>query len=355
MDTGAIYHHLTPQTYMRAWKHRKSSVYVVDKGKNDLGQSRNTGKFGGIKHYHSIRAGSLVYSEQDCQDFFQPLEKYTIEIDGEVVNNQLDMNKMFFEFDKWNIRDSSGNIVSEQIKKSLKSSILSIIKKDIEVGWDRKYENYWNSINQDITNGIFLNANSISQNHLMKAIKRDELIKFMVSLEWRTKPYHPELQKALDNTLRNDFLGIDFKLIQIPEGERLYPFLETLYDEYAHSYILKLYREFLAGKGIIMDEAKKFIDESSIVFYIAPKDGEFITSDNPVCRFTNLEGKIEYIFPLNPKVACAVLKGTQKEHYVLSYLSKDKLVYYNKKLKDNCNKGYIIREQNRELYFGDEK
>lgn len=57
------------------------------------------------------------------------------------------MNKMFFEFDKWNIRDSSGNIVSEQIKKSLKSSILSIIKKDIEVGWGRKYENYWNSIN----------------------------------------------------------------------------------------------------------------------------------------------------------------------------------------------------------------
>ncbi|MDF9528437.1 hypothetical protein [Bacillus cereus] len=32
-------------------------------------------------------AGSLVYSEQVCQDFFQPLEKYTIEINGEVVNN----------------------------------------------------------------------------------------------------------------------------------------------------------------------------------------------------------------------------------------------------------------------------
>lgn len=354
METKAIYHHLTPQTYMRAWKHGKSSIYVVDKGKNDLGQSKNTKKFAGIDNYHSIRAGSLFHSKEDCRDFFKPLENYIVEIENKVVNNALEMNMKFFEFDKWIIkkRDSNGEILSKQDKHTLKRSILSITKKDIEVGWDRQYENNWNSINEQITSGIFLNADSISQLHLMKAIKREELIKFMVSIEWRTKPYHPELQKTFDKILSNDFLGIDFKSINIPEDERLYPFLETLYDEYAHSYILKLYREFLAGKGIIMEEAKKFINESSIAFLVAPKDGEFITSDNPVCRFKNHEGKIEYIFPLNPKVACSVLKGTQKEYYVLSYLSKNKLVYYNNKLKDNCNNGYIIRVQNRKLYFG---
>lgn len=353
MDTKAIYHHLTPQTYMRAWKHGNSSIYVVEKGKNDLGESKSTKGFAGIDNYHSIRAGSLIHTDEDCKAFFKPLENHTVEIDGKIVKNPSDLNKMFFEFNKWTIKKSNGDMVSEQEKILLKNSILLITKKDIEVEWNRQYENSWNSMNQQITNAIFINANSVTQTHLMKAIKRDDLIKFMVSLEWRTKPYHPVLQYSLDNALRNNSLEIDFKSIQIPENERLYPFLETLYDEYAHSYILKLFREFLDGKGIMMNEAKKFINESSIVFYIAPENGEFVTSDNPVCRFTNSTGKIEYIFPLNPKVACSVLKGNQKDYYVLSYLSKDKLVYYNNKLKNNCNNGYIIREQNRKLYFGD--
>jgi len=174
----------------------------------------------------------------------------------------------------------------------------------------------------------------------------------MVSMEWRTIPYHPLLQKSLDKVMNKKILAVDFKSINIPEAERLYPFLETAYDEFAHSFILKLYRQFHDGKGFIMDEAMKIFNDLCIVLFIAPSDGEFATSDNPVCRFTNMKEEIEYIFPINPKIACLVFKGGTKEAYPLKRLTKDGLIYYNNKLKDNCNKGYIFREQNQAIYFG---
>lgn len=347
MGTEAIYHHLTPQTYMKAWKHGNSSVYVVKKGTNGIGESKSTKKFGGIDNYHSLRAGSLYRTEEDCQKFFKPLENYIVKIDDKVVNSQIEMNNQFYKFNQWTIINTYGDIVTELDKKTLKSDILSIHVRDIEVGWDKQYENYWNSINQHISKEVFSNPTV----QIIPAIMRNELIKFMVSLEWRTRPYHPELQKILDWFISEKFWGYDLKFNYIPENERLYPFLETDYDELAHSCILNRYRQFLEGKGIIMNEAINFIENSCIVLLKAPTEGEFITSDNPVCRFTNKEGKIEYIFPINPKIACVVQKGGTQKAYLLEYLTKDKLYFYNKKLRDNCYTGYILREQNLSLYF----
>jgi len=258
------------------------------------------------------------------------------------------MNNKFYEFETWTITDANGDIVTGPNKKALKDDILSIHVRDIEVGWDRQYENYWNSIKIAISYEVLSKPN-VQRIH---AIKRDELIKFMVSMEWRTKPYHPVLQESLDKIMSERFLGVDFKTIDIPEAERLYPFLETAYAELAHSYILKLYRQFLDGQGIIMDEAIKIINDFCIVLFIAPSDGEFVTTDNPVCRFTNMNGETEYIFPINPKISCGVFKGGTQKEYLLKHLSKDGLIYYNNKLKNNCNNGYIIREQNRAPYFG---
>lgn len=143
---------------------------------------------------------------------------------------------------------------------------------DIEHEWDKQYENHWNRINQQIISDIFLQVDSLTQIHMMKAtINREELIKFMVSIEWRTKFYHPEIQETFDKAMRDNHYGIDFKKIPIPENERLFSLLKTLYDVYAHSIMLKLYRDFIAEKGPIMDEAQKFINEAGIVFLIAPE------------------------------------------------------------------------------------
>ncbi|MCU5380264.1 DUF4238 domain-containing protein [Bacillus cereus] len=347
MGTQAVYHHLVPQTYMKSWKHGKSSIYIVKKEEGGVGESKSTLKFGGINHYHSFSAGSLFRTEEDCDEFFKPLENYTVKIDGKVLDSTVDMNNLFYKFDAWSISKENGEVVNETEQKILKKEILSIHVRDIELGWDRKYENYWNSTNQLISYEIFSNIPA----QLVVAAKKEDLIKFMVSMEWRTKPYHPVLRQSLETIMSESYSGIDFKAIDITEDERQYPFLKTWYDMFAHNYILKLYREFLDGKGKIMDEAREIIDNLCIVMYIAPSDGEFITSDNPVCRFTNEDGEVEYIFPINPKISCAVMKGRSLDSYPVKYLSKDGLVYYNNKLKDNSNEFYILREQDLTLYF----
>ncbi|MDK8189207.1 DUF4238 domain-containing protein [Paenibacillus sp. UMB7766-LJ446] len=191
----------------------------------------------------------------------------------------------------------------------MKDEILSIHIRDIEGDWNTEYENYWNSIVTDISKEVYKNPTA----QKLTAIRCDDLIKFMVSLEWRTKPYHPVLSKILDAFCENVF---DFKSIHIPEEERLYPFLETWYDEMAHSYILKLFRDFLDGKGSIMLEAKKIINELCTELFLAPDGFEFITSDNPVCRFTNDDGATEYVFPLTPKIACRISKGDNQSDYI---------------------------------------
>ncbi|WP_261134879.1 DUF4238 domain-containing protein [Bacillus sp. Marseille-Q3570] len=348
METKAVYHHLTPQTYMKAWKHGKSSVYVVDKGTNGVGTVKNTKNFAGINNYHSLRAGSLFRTEEDCKKFFKPLDNYIVKINDKVVKNRIEMNNRFYKYNTWIIINNNAEIIDEAEKKALKKDILSIHVRDIEVGWDRQYENYWNSINKAISYEVCSNPFIVQS---IPAVKRTNLIKFAVSMEWRTRPYHPVLEETFDWLMSEKFFGLDFKSIYIPENERLYPFLQTMYDEFAHSYILKLYRQFLDGKGVIMDEANNFINNSCVCLLIAPDNGEFITSDNPVCRITNKEGTTEYIFPINPKIACLIVKGSAQESYLLKHLTKDELIYYNNKLKENCNLGYILRKQNRLLYF----
>ncbi|MBV6682346.1 DUF4238 domain-containing protein [Bacillus sp. JRC01] len=344
MPTKAVYHHLTPQTYMRAWKHGNSSVYIVKKGEVGTGESINTKNFAGIDHYHSLRAGAAYRTEDDCNLFFEPLKEYSVKIKNQIEKNTLILNKEFYDFNNWDIYDN-GKLIDQEKKNLLKKDILNMHVRDIEENWSRKYENYWNSINQSI---IDLISSSDKNTICVSATKREELIKFMVSLEWRTKPYHPALLEVFDFVMNKVF---DFKSIDIPEDERLYPFLETAYDEMAHSIVLKLYRDFLNGKGHIMNEANKFINNKTLVLLLAPPNKEFLTSDNPVCRFVNQNGILEYIFPINPKVACSVVNGNIQQAYQLRNLTTKEITFYNTKLKDNCYESYILREQNLSLYF----
>ncbi|MGM2306302.1 DUF4238 domain-containing protein [Bacillus cereus group sp. BceL078] len=359
MAKNRNYHHLIPQVYMRAWKHGDSSIYVVKSGENNLGKETKTSTFGGISNYHSIKAGSLFASPSDCNDFFKPLQNYNLLINGKKMKDPISLNMNFLQFDDWIIKDLNGVEVTKKVKNSLKQSIRSIIKKDIEIGWNEKYENHWNTIIEKINSEIMekLEDENVVLPYWMKLTKtgeeiREELIKFMISIEWRTKRYHPELQKMFDQSLRRK--NFDFKSIAIPKEERIYPFLNTIYDEYAHGIMLKYYREFLEEKVPIMEEVQEFIKGSGFVFNLAPNDGEFITSDNPVCRFINDNGNVEYFFPLNPKVACTVFPKGHKDSFLIYPFDKDELVKFNNIVKESSKEGYIIQKQNRELYFGKE-
>jgi hypothetical protein len=351
METEAKYHHLIPQTYMRgSWKHgvtKNSRVYSVDKGVTDVGSSVKTKDIGGIEDYHSIRVDSLIATNDDCVKFFEPLKNYQVLIENKIETDLMKLNQNFYEYDSWIIQDDKGNIVSETQKNTLKKDILSIHVKYIEVEWSHQYENYWNSTKDAIIAEIDKHPNQ----QKIPSVKREELTKFMVSMDWRTLPYPTRMQELMDFFLGQKFLGADLKQELIPEDDRLYPFLKTVYDEFSHSYLLKQFKKFLQGNGPIMNEAINIINNMGIILLLAPQNGEFITSDNPVCWFTNSNGDKEYIFPITPNVACSLKKGISQTEYIVQQLTKNELISINNKLKNNCHEFYILREQNLSLYY----
>lgn len=348
-NTKAIIHHLAPQTYLRGWKHGKSSVYYIDNNnaniKGDL--SRNTVKIAYINDFFSKKAGIFFQGLSDCEKYFKPLKGYTVKYNGQFLKNALEMNNVYSLYDEWKIWDSNSKFVSKEEKETLKSEIDKIQNRNIEVGWDRLSENDWPQVKEDILNAISSNKGVLK----ITSVRREEFVKFMVSLEWRTKPNHPVLEEAY--TKVESIAGLDKVMNDlIPENERIFPFIDTEKENFIHSKLLELYHQFLIDKGPIYNETQYIINKMNIELLVADKGSEFITSDNPVCRFTNGD-KTEYIFPITPEVACAVRKGTPYDvnHYFINYLSKDEVFKYNQKLKDNCYKGYVLRQPSLTYYF----
>lgn len=353
MSTSAIYHHLVPQTYMRSWKHGKSSVYFVKQGEHELGESKNTKVIGGINNYHSIQAGSLNATEQEYDIFFKIiLDCYIVKIKDKELTNSEEMNNFFYDFDNWVIIDKLGNEISSIEKNSIKIEITSNYDKTIEEKWNVQYESNWNTIKDNIIKAISDNANST----IISGIMRNDLIEFMVSMEWRTKPYHPAFQNAW-SIIKENLIGNLLAYVQIPEKNQPFPFITTAEEEFKHYYFLNQFKKFFKGEGNIMEEVNMIVNDAYVELLIAPEDGEFLTSDNPVCRFTNQDSKLEYVFPICPKIACRIIKGKDsnlKDKYLISHISKVTLSEYNNELKNNCYNGYILRVPDRSLYFSEE-
>ncbi|PDZ86111.1 hypothetical protein COO00_18880 [Bacillus toyonensis] len=349
-NTKAVFHHLVSQTYLKGWKYKDSSVYYIEKNDVNIKDnwSRKTRRLAGINNFFSRRAGALFRTEKDCVKFFEPLKDFKVEYKGQILNNPLDLNDNFSFYDSWIIYDFKSQIVSKSEKEKLKFEIDNIHVRDIEVGWDRLYENNWPNVRNDIMSAISSNPGAIK----VPSVRREELIKFMVSLEWRSKPTHPLLEATYEPIASSDLLK-DCLNVSIPEIKRMYPFLDTEKEFVLHNILLKWYHKFLNDSGKIYDEAQMIIKQMNIELLIVEKGSEFITSDNPVCRFLNSNNDLEYIFPITPEIACAVRKANPYDgnHYFVRNLSKDEVFKYNQKLKDNCYKGYILHQSSLTYYF----
>ncbi|MGD6794708.1 DUF4238 domain-containing protein [Metabacillus indicus] len=350
-NTNAVLHHLASQTYMRAWKHGSSSVYFIEKDDSNInnGWNRNTKSLAYIENFFSRRAGALIQSLSDCEKYFEPLKGFKVKFEGEILKDPLELNKYYRLYDEWIIYDSNSKTVSEAEKEKLKFEIDNIHVRDIEVGWDRLYENNWPNVRNDILNAVSTSKGA----NMIPSVRREELVKFMVSLEWRTKPTHPVLEILFKKLISLDNTIEEYMKESIPEAKRMYPFIDTEKELMLHNLLLKYYHQFLNNNGVIYDEAQQIIKYMNIELLIAEKGSEFITSDNPVCRFSNSDNATEYIFPITPEIACAVRKGNpyDKSNYYVTYLNKDSVFNYNKKLKDNCYKGYILRKSSLTYYF----
>lgn len=312
-----------------------------------MGKPQKTRDIAGLEYFYSFRAGSLGLQTFEAKRIFEPLKTYTIMNNDITIKNPLTLNKEFYDYHNWTILDSNGSPLSNEEKKTLKRQILDNHLPDLEEKWHKKFENRWNTIVDAIMQQVEKHRNE----YHIKDIYRKELIKFMVSMEWRTLPLHPTLQEVLDDYLVD--IKEDLKSIHYKEDERIYPFIKTAYDEQVHGLLLNMYRQLMKDQGIIMDEVNRFSNKLTTVLLIAPPNKEFITSDNPVCRYLNAAGELEYIFSITPNLACKLGRGGPTDKYLLRNLSKQEIVLINNQLKNNCHKFYIIREQNRGLYFDD--
>lgn len=142
----------------------------------------------------------VICTKDDADKIFAPLADYTVEIEGHIVTDTLEMNQKYYDFDTWIIKRKDGSLVS---KKALKSEIEKIKVKDIESNWSAKYENKWGLVVTDLES-IILTSKSES----MTAIHREYLMKFFIALDWRSIQSNDEFQKALhDPKLRAELLA----------------------------------------------------------------------------------------------------------------------------------------------------
>lgn len=130
----------------------------------------------------------VICTKDDGDKIFAPLADYTVEIEGHIVTDTLEMNQKYYDFDTWIIRRKDGSLVS---KKALKSEIEKIKVKDIESNWSAKYKNKWGIVVTELES-IILTSKSKS----MTAIHKEYLMKFFIALDWRSIQSNDEFQKA---------------------------------------------------------------------------------------------------------------------------------------------------------------
>lgn len=344
---------------MKEWKPSTASssserIYVVKKGKKIV-QGVKTSDIGGINHYHSIRAGMANATKEDCDQFFLPLKKYRIEINGEVVKDKLEWNKHFYHFFKckgespWIISKTVPNEngkghqwvdIGNSQKRRVHSEILKILVRKIEEDWSKQYENSWRNIVQVILKQI--NKAPLALNKV-PAVKRKELITFAVSILWRTLPYPKELVMTLKGIEKA--ISFDFP---IPKKQRMYPFLDSTKKELYHSYMLNQFRDFLKkkdDKGIIGKKADLYCEKYGVSFKITTSEKPFITTDNAI-----VENHLNLVFPITPLLLAVIEEVPNQSLYTIEHLTTNKVDFYNQLLFQNANDFCIVNSKDLSSY-----
>lgn len=328
-ETQAKYHHLIPQTYMAAWANDAGTLEVEFLSNPGVFKSKNKDNIAGITDYHSIKAGMIICTKDDTDKIFAPLANYTVEIDGQVVSDTLEMNRKFYDFDAWVIRRSDGSLVS---KKAVKREIEKIKIKDIESNWSTKYENEWNRVVCDLESVIFT-----SESESIIAIHKDYLMRFFVALDWRSIQSNDEFQKAF-----RPFADALLDEIEIPKEERILPCLKTAADEMQHNLLLKYYRKYLNDDGVIYTHAMASLKHTNFHFLIADGPTYFDTSDNPSFIYNRNDGVKEGLMPMTPRILIAQGKCTEDaDKYFITHISDDAVKKYNKIIRANANEFVI--------------
>lgn len=330
LETKTKYHHLVPRTYMSSWKHGKETLYI--EYKDGKIKERNKDKIAGVTDFHSILVGMPICTKDDTDKIFSCLSDYSVEYDGRVVTDTLEMNQLYFDFDNWIITREDGTTVS---KKKLRHDIDSVKIRDIEALWSIKYENGWNEMKKRIESEI-LKASS----DIIPAFDREYLMKFYTAMDWRGFKFNNQLNEIFD-WLCNKVLPLHE--VKIPKDERELPMFETAADYFKHCYILKAYRQYLNDEGVIYINAMENLKNTSFHFLVADGVTTFITSDNPAFMFVRADGKLQGLMPVNPRILLVQGRDIDRDKvYCISHISDDAVKAYNNIICQNSKEFVII-------------
>lgn len=335
------YHHLIPRTYMKSWKHGSNSVYIIKKGTPTILRQRNIDNIGGVNYYHSIVAGMINASPEECAVIFDPLKNLKIEHEGQEIKSPYYINQVFYDYDSWNIYYPNGSKVPKGKKNELKQCIKNNIILDIEKKWADNYEHSWKEIVSKLPWKLYNGKDAFKSSE----INRKEFIDFIVSLDWRSENSNKYFTEVVDR-----YTSLLFEDHIIPQKERTLPFIKNISTEIKHGLLLNTFKGFQSGKGIMSIQANEILKKGSLHFYLAGDQTEFITGDKPVL-YEKIENKIVIFFPVNPKVVCIIAKNEQPDKFYFGKLDDTYTKSFNKRLKENCNDFYILREPNINKYF----
>lgn len=329
-DTQAKYHHLIPQTYMSAWANTSGTIKIKFLKNPTIVEKRNKENIAGITDYHSIKAGMPICTKQDADLIFAAVLPFTVELDGEILSDSLALNNKYYDFDRWIITRSDGSPVS---KKKLKHEIEQVKIKDIEANWSTKYENNWSIEVSKIESVIQPNKNTTTQ-----AFDKDYLMKFFTALDWRgfnsNKQFEDVYQSLTKAVLES---------INIPENERVFPFLKTASEEMRHYLLLKYYRDYLNDTGVIYTDASENLKHTSFHFLVADGPTRFITSDTPAFLHKREDGQLVGLLPITPNILMAKGWCSDGENkYYVSHITDEAVQNYNATIYANADEFVII-------------
>jgi hypothetical protein len=196
------------------------------------------------------------------------------------------------------------------------------------------FENYLNKIETLYGNALqgglheeIRNNNSLSKN------QEEALINFVVYQYARTpkkrKSIANNLEKIVSHILESDgqkpiyeSIGIQSKLEQ------------QLMYEFVHSKWSKI--NWITG---LAEKAFKWINKKNISFLLAPKDSQFITSDDPAFFLENSH----FVIPLSSDIC--MITGLKGDKYASGTISKEEVNYINRATALNASNILVAKDK----------
>lgn len=253
------------------------------------------------------------------------MDLYHISYNGTQLDTKEKLNTNYWDFDNWEIYYPKGAIVNRAHRNEIKAKVQQTKVNDIEKQWSVLFENGWNNVRDTINHALIdiHNKKSVA----LTTYASSELMKYFVMFDWR---------RIAGNDLFNDaFERLDNILalssIEIPEEERIHSTHTTAKDKFRHEILKSTFEKFQNNCGVMYTQWEEYKKRFTFLFWLAPQNQNFITSDNPCFYFKNKDGEVEPFFVIHPNLAMSLAKKDENapNSYKIKELSETELQEYN--------------------------